>query len=80
MYTNEGLGLKEITFIDNEDCIELFERKATGIMDLLDDEMKLPTPKEDHYTVEVYQQNKGQSSLIILSTFFMRNLFQLEGL
>ena len=60
MYTNEGLGLKQITFIDNEDCIELFERKISGIMDLLDDEMKLPQPREQHYTVEVYQQNKGQ--------------------
>ena len=44
LYEKEGLGVKKISFVDNQDCIDLIESKATGIFGLLDEESKLPKP------------------------------------
>src|SRR5699024_3234821 len=38
LYENEGLGIRRIDYVDNRDCIELFEAKSSGIFDLLDEE------------------------------------------
>ncbi|CAF0892583.1 unnamed protein product [Rotaria sp. Silwood1] len=63
LYEKEGLGLKKIQFIDNQDCIELIESKTTGCFDLLDEESKLPTPRAEHFTSEVHNRNKGHPRL-----------------
>ncbi|CAF1210556.1 unnamed protein product, partial [Didymodactylos carnosus] len=63
LYEKEGLGLKKISYIDNQDCIDLIEAKITGAFDLLDEESKLPTPKPDHFTAEVHNRNKGHPRL-----------------
>ena len=44
---------------------ELIEMKAKGIFDLLDEESKLPTPKPDHFTMEVHNRNKGHFRLSV---------------
>ncbi|XP_061177543.1 unconventional myosin-VI-like isoform X4 [Saccostrea echinata] len=58
LYEKEGLNVKKITWTDNQDCIDLIETKANGIFDLLDEESKLPTPKPEHFTMEVHNRNK----------------------
>ena len=58
MYEREGLKVKKIYFVDNEDCLALIESKGCGILDLLDEESKLPCPTFDHFTEAVHQQNK----------------------
>ncbi|CAF4334117.1 unnamed protein product, partial [Rotaria sp. Silwood2] len=63
LYEKEGLGLKKISYIDNQDCIDLIEAKTTGCFDLLDEESKLPTPRPEHFTNEVYNRNKGHPRL-----------------
>ncbi|CAF3308813.1 unnamed protein product [Rotaria socialis] len=63
LYEKEGLGLKKIKFIDNQDCIELIEAKTIGCFDLLDEESKLPTPKPEHFTSEVHNRNRGHPRL-----------------
>ncbi|CAF4380876.1 unnamed protein product, partial [Rotaria sp. Silwood2] len=63
LYEREGLGLKKIQFIDNQDCIDLIEAKTTGCFDLLDEESKLPTPRAEHFTSEVHNRNKGHPRL-----------------
>ncbi|CAF4187090.1 unnamed protein product, partial [Rotaria sp. Silwood2] len=63
LYEKEGLGLKKISYIDNQDCIDLVEAKTTGCFDLLDEESKLPTPRPEHFTNEVYNRNKGHPRL-----------------
>lgn len=65
LYEKEGLGVKKIKWTDNSDCIELIEAKARGIFDLLDEESKLPTPKPDHFTMEVHNRNKNHFRLSI---------------
>ncbi|CAF3868719.1 unnamed protein product [Rotaria sp. Silwood1] len=49
LYEKEGLGLKKISYIDNQDCI--------------DEESKLPTPRPEHFTNEVYNRNKDHPRL-----------------
>lgn len=63
LYEKEGLGVKKIQWTDNQDCIELIENKKCGIFDLLDEESKLPTPKYDHFTMEVHNRNKNHFRL-----------------
>ncbi|WAR09213.1 MYO6-like protein [Mya arenaria] len=65
LYEKEGLNVKKIKWTDNTDCIELIEMKGKGIFDLLDEESKLPTPKPDHFTMEVHNRNKQHFRLSI---------------
>lgn len=59
LYEREGLGLKQIAFVDNQDCIDLLEARATGIFDLLDEESKLPKPSPTHFTEAVHAAHSG---------------------
>ncbi|KAK3576516.1 hypothetical protein CHS0354_034191 [Potamilus streckersoni] len=65
LYDKEGLNVKKIQWTDNADCIELIEIKSSGIFDLLDEESKLPTPKPDHFTMEVHNHNKQHFRLSV---------------
>ena len=55
--------MKRIDFTDNADCIDLIERKSSGIFDILDEENKLPRPTHDHFTSEVHNKNKNHSRI-----------------
>ncbi|CAF2816565.1 unnamed protein product [Rotaria sp. Silwood2] len=63
LYEKERLDLKKIDYIDNQDCIDLIEAKTIGCFDLLDEESKLPTPRFEHFTIEVHNHNKGHPRL-----------------
>ncbi|RWS06113.1 unconventional myosin-VI-like protein [Dinothrombium tinctorium] len=63
IYEKEGLGLKHISFIDNQDCIDLLESKGSGIFDLLDEESKLPKPSAPHFTETVHKVHHGHYRL-----------------
>ncbi|XP_013775253.1 unconventional myosin-VI-like [Limulus polyphemus] len=54
LYEKEGLGVKKIEYVDNQDCIDLLEAKGVGIFDLLDEESKLPKPSHSHFTTAVH--------------------------
>ncbi|VDM79431.1 unnamed protein product [Strongylus vulgaris] len=43
--------------------IKLFERKPSGLLDLLDEESRLPRPSPQHYTMASYEANKGHFRL-----------------
>ncbi|CAF3944214.1 unnamed protein product [Rotaria sp. Silwood1] len=56
----------ESVVIDNDEGISvenLIEAKTTGCFDLLDEESKLPTPRAEHFTIEVHKRNKGHPRL-----------------
>ncbi|XP_066921977.1 unconventional myosin-VI-like [Clytia hemisphaerica] len=65
LYEKEGLGVKTVNYADNQDCIDLFEMKATGLFDLLDEEMKFPSPSETHFTTELHSKNNKHFRLAI---------------
>ncbi|KAK5966783.1 Myosin motor domain-containing protein [Trichostrongylus colubriformis] len=63
LYAKEGLNVPKIEYCDNLDCIELFEKKPSGLLDLLDEESRLPRPSPQHYTMAAYESNKGHFRL-----------------
>ncbi|KJH44472.1 myosin head, partial [Dictyocaulus viviparus] len=63
LYAKEGLDVPRIEYSDNHDCIELFEMKSCGLLDLLDEEARLPRPSSQHFTAAVYEANKGHFRL-----------------
>jgi myosin-6 len=65
IYEREGLGLKKIDFIDNQDCIDLLEGKGSGIFDLLDEESKLPKPSSVHFTETVHSSHTNHFRLAV---------------
>jgi myosin heavy subunit len=43
--------------------LDLIEARIIGCFDLLDEESKLPTPRAEHFTMEVHNRNKGHPRL-----------------
>merc|ERR1712128_344163 len=58
-YKKEGLGVKNVEFVDNQDCIDLIETKGSGIFGLLDEESKLPKPNPQHFTSAIFHYNSS---------------------
>ena len=65
LYKKEGLGVKNVNFVDNQDCIDLIETKGTGIFGLLDEESKLPKPNCQHFTSAVHNNNGSHFRLAL---------------
>lgn len=65
LYEKEGLGVKKISFVDNQDCIDLIESKGNGIFSLLDEESKLPKPSHQHFTSAVHNNNGNHFRLAL---------------
>jgi hypothetical protein len=49
--------------------LDLIEAKTTGCFDLLDEESKLPTPRAEHFTMEVHNRNRGHPRLDVRRNF-----------
>lgn len=65
LYQKEGLGVNEVHYVDNQDCIDLIEAKLVGILDILDEENRLPQPSDQHFTSTVHQKHKDHFRLSI---------------
>ncbi|KAM4694168.1 unconventional myosin-VI isoform 7-T8 [Discoglossus pictus] len=65
LYQKEGLGVNEVHYVDNQDCIDLIEAKLVGILDILDEENRLPQPSDQHFTSMVHQKHKDHFRLTI---------------
>ncbi|XP_076834565.1 myosin VIb [Brachyhypopomus gauderio] len=65
LYQKEGLGVNEVHYVDNQDCIDLIEAKLVGILDILDEENRLPQPSDQHFTHAVHSKHKGHFRLTV---------------
>uniref|UniRef100_A0A8C0EPL9 Myosin VI n=1 Tax=Bubo bubo TaxID=30461 RepID=A0A8C0EPL9_BUBBB len=65
LYQKEGLGVNEVRYVDNQDCIDLIEAKLIGLLDILDEENRLPQPSDQHFTSVVHQKHKDHFRLCI---------------
>ncbi|XP_058879516.1 myosin VIa isoform X4 [Acipenser ruthenus] len=65
LYQKEGLGVNEVHYVDNQDCIDLVEAKLVGILDILDEENRLPQTSDQHFTDTVHQKHKDHFRLSI---------------
>ncbi|KAI6182172.1 Myosin motor domain-containing protein [Aphelenchoides bicaudatus] len=64
LYASEHLNVPRITYSDNQDCIELFESKGNGLLELLNEEARLPRASVQHFTTSVCQANNGNKRLL----------------
>ncbi|KAF1374811.1 hypothetical protein PFLUV_G00232960 [Perca fluviatilis] len=65
LYQREGLGVNEVHYVDNQDCIDLVEAKLVGILDILDEENRLPQPSDQHFTLAVHSKHKDHFRLTV---------------
>ncbi|XP_026550914.1 unconventional myosin-VI isoform X2 [Pseudonaja textilis] len=65
LYQKEGLGVNEVHYVDNQDCIDLIEGKLIGILDILDEENRLPQPSDQHFASVIHQKQKQHFRLSI---------------
>jgi len=65
LYRNECLGLTEVSYNDNKDCIDLIEVRTSGLIDLLDEECKLPKATDHHFTETVHLTHRGHFRLSV---------------
>ncbi|KAF7704315.1 myosin VIb [Silurus meridionalis] len=65
LYQKEGLGVNEVHYVDNQDCIDLIEAKLVGILDILDEENRLPQPSDQHFAEAVHTKHKDHFRLTI---------------
>ncbi|XP_037541957.1 myosin VIa [Nematolebias whitei] len=65
LYQREGLGVNEVHYVDNQDCIDLVEAKLVGILDILDEENRLPQPSDQHFTDAVHNKHKEHFRLTV---------------
>lgn len=50
--------------------IDLIEAKLVGILDILDEENRLPQPNDQHFTSAVHQKHKDHFRLTVSSSFW----------
>ncbi|XP_016093062.1 unconventional myosin-VI [Sinocyclocheilus grahami] len=65
LYQREGLGVNEVHYVDNQDCIDLVEAKLVGVLDILDEENRLPQPSDQHFTETVHGKHKDHFRLTV---------------
>ncbi|GAA6081308.1 myosin VIa isoform X1, partial [Tachysurus ichikawai] len=65
LYQKEGLGVNEVKYVDNQDCIDLIESKLVGILDILDEENRLPQPSDQHFTETIHSKHKNHFRLCV---------------
>lgn len=59
--------------------LDLIEAKFVGVLDILDEENRLPQPSDQHFTSVVHQKHKDHFRLSV-SSFFTVHLVLLEQL
>ncbi|KAM3172864.1 hypothetical protein ACTXT7_013670 [Hymenolepis weldensis] len=65
VYQKEGLNVRSVTYVDNQDCINLIESKKSGILALLDEESRLPNSNSEHFTNEVHRVHHENARLTV---------------
>eukprot|EP00004_Rigifila_ramosa_P020691 TRINITY_DN5403_c0_g1_i2.p1 TRINITY_DN5403_c0_g1~~TRINITY_DN5403_c0_g1_i2.p1 ORF type:complete len:1321 (-),score=360.16 TRINITY_DN5403_c0_g1_i2:49-3759(-) len=54
IYEKEGIVYHKIDYADNQGCLDLIEKKGTGILSILDEEGKLPKGSNQAFTQKVH--------------------------
>ncbi|XP_068614701.1 unconventional myosin-VI-like [Brachionichthys hirsutus] len=65
LYQKEGLGVNEVHYVDNQDCIDLVEVKLVGVLDILDEENRLPQPSDQHFALAIHSKHKDHFRLTV---------------
>ena len=60
-YEREGIEWDFIEFPENQDVLDLIEKRGTGILSILDDQCRAPGPSDKAFAINVYNQCKSQT-------------------
>jgi myosin V len=64
-YKNEGIDWSFISFPDNQDVLDLIEKRHDGILAILDEQCRLPRCTDASFASAVYQKCKKSSRLVV---------------
>jgi len=59
IYKKERLDVKQITFRDNQGCLDLIEKKRTGVMAMIEEEIYVPKGSDKSMLEKMHKQNYG---------------------
>jgi myosin-7 len=59
VYKREKLDVKAITFKDNQGCLDLIEKKRTGVMAMIEEEIYVPKGSDHSMLEKLHKQNYG---------------------
>ena len=59
IYKRELLDVKKITFRDNQGCLDLIEKKRTGVMAMIEEEIYVPKGTDSTMLEKMHVQNFG---------------------
>ncbi|KAJ3137896.1 Myosin type-2 heavy chain 1 [Physocladia obscura] len=76
-YVNEKIAWSFIDFNDNQPCIDLIEGKL-GILDLLDEESRLPSGSDSSLITKLYQRFDGGKHKFFTKPRFGQNAFTVK--
>lgn len=54
-YQSEGVEVDLFKFIDNSTCIQLFEKRQTGILSLIDEQLRLPVRSDEQLLIRMHE-------------------------
>ncbi|RCV13512.1 hypothetical protein SEVIR_2G363800v4 [Setaria viridis] len=60
-YLEDGIDWAPVEFVDNTDCLSLFEKKPLGLLSLLDEESTFPKATDLSFANKLKQQLSGNS-------------------
>jgi len=88
-YVKEGIDWQFIKFTDNQPVINLIEAKPIGILNLLDEECKMPRGSDESFCSKIYQHIKlddifqkpkiGSSDSFVIQHFADKVVYQVTG-
>jgi myosin V len=55
-YEREGIDWSFISFPENQDVLDLIEKRGVGILSILDDQCRAPGPSDKSFALSVYKQ------------------------
>lgn len=58
-YEKEGIQWSFIEFPENQDVLDLIEKRGTGLLSILDDQCKCPGPSDKAFALDVYSKCGG---------------------
>jgi myosin V len=60
-YEAEGIDWSFIEFPDNQNVLDLIEKRGSGILSILDDQCRAPGTSDKNFTLAIYKQCQGVS-------------------
>ncbi|KAJ7518383.1 hypothetical protein O6H91_21G066400 [Diphasiastrum complanatum] len=60
-YTAEGIDWTRVDFVDNQECLDLIERRPLGLISLLDEECTFPRATEETLSMKLNKHLNGNS-------------------